>query len=85
MELTDEEFDLLDELYFVQSFDYLLEELGWSDEVLLQTLHSLFQKAMIKCLASPDDELFGDVDILNEGKSMLFLATKKGLMAHNAI
>jgi len=40
---------------------------------------------MIKCLASPDDELFGDVDILSEGKSLLFLATKKGLMAHNAI
>jgi hypothetical protein len=40
---------------------------------------------MIKCLSAPDEERFDQVDIFNEGKSLFFLATKKGLMAHNTL
>lgn len=85
MEMTEDEFDLLDELYFVQPYAYLQETLGWSEDRLLSALHSLFQKAFIKCLSAPDDELFGAVNVLENGKEMMFLATKKGLMAHNAL
>ncbi|MCU0400592.1 MAG: hypothetical protein MUE75_06195 [Algoriphagus sp.] len=83
--MSDLEFDLLDELYFVQGFDYLQESLGWEDEVLMETLTSLYKKAMIKCLTGPDEERFDQVDIFKEGKELYFLATKKGLMAHNTL
>ena len=83
--MSDLEFDLLDELYFVQGFAYLLESLGWQDEVMLETLTSLYKNGMIKCLLSPDEERFDQVDIFKEGKELYFLATKKGLMAHNTL
>lgn len=83
--MRDEEFDLLDELYFVQPYQYLKETLGWNDNLLLNTLKSLYTEGMIKCLRSPDEERFDEVDIEQEGQSLYFLATKKGLMAHNAL
>lgn len=83
--MSDAEFDLLDELYFVQDYDYLKDTLGWKDELLLATLDSLYQEGMIKCLTEPDRERFDRVDIFAEGKKLLYLATKKGLMAHNAL
>lgn len=83
--MSDEEFDLLDELYFVQNYDFIKESLGWEDELLLNTLNALYQNDMIKCLTTPDTERFDAVDILAEGKNLFYLATKKGLMAHNTL
>ncbi|MFD2203952.1 hypothetical protein [Shivajiella indica] len=84
-QMTDDEFDLLDELYFVQHFDYLKDALGWEDQRLLTTLQSLHEKSFIKCLIGPDDEIFSKVNFLNQGKQLYYLATKKGLMEHNAL
>ena len=81
--MTDEEFDLLDELYFVHPYEYLKETLRWEDELLKNTLYSLYEKAYIKCLASPDEEIFEVQDLKRDAGQMYFLATKKGLMAHN--
>jgi hypothetical protein len=83
--MSDQEFDLLDELYFVQQYNFIKESLGWEDEVLLDTLDSLYQGGMIKCLTSPDTERFDVVDVRSEGKDLYYLATKKGLMAHNTL
>ena len=83
--MTDPEFELLDELYFVQSYQYIKESLGWEDELLLSTLNALYQRGLIKCLESPDEERFDLVDVPEEGRNLFFLATKKGLMAHNAL
>jgi hypothetical protein len=83
--MSDAEFDLLDELYFVQPYEYLKESLGWGDEHLLETLDLLYKAGMIKCLAEPDRERFDQVDIFSEGRNLMYLATKKGLMAHNAL
>jgi len=83
--MSDAEFDLLDELYFVQPYIYLQETLGWEDRVILETLNSLYNQGMIKCLTQPDEERFDTVDIFQEGKNLFYLATKKGLMAHNAL
>ncbi|KEO72765.1 hypothetical protein [Anditalea andensis] len=81
--MTEEEFELLDELYFVQGYGYLKEELGWDDEKLLITLQELFEKGYIKCLTHPDKELFDQINIEAKGASYFYLATKKGLMHHN--
>ncbi|PRY87653.1 hypothetical protein [Mongoliibacter ruber] len=83
--MTEEEFDLLDELYFVQHYSYLKETLAWEDSKLLETLSSLHQKTYIKCLTAPDAEIFDQVDFQEKGKELYYLATKKGLMEHNAI
>lgn len=83
--MTDAEFDLLDELYFVQPFSYLLECLRWPEEKLLETLHSAYKKGYIKCLYSPDEEVFESCDLFEKGRVLYFLATKKGLMEHNAL
>ncbi|EAZ80343.1 hypothetical protein [Algoriphagus machipongonensis] len=83
--MTDREFDLMDELYFVQPFQYLQETLGWEEKVILESLESLYKRGLIKCLKSPDEECFYQVNIQEEGSKLYFLATKKGLMAHNTI
>jgi hypothetical protein len=83
--MTNDEFDLLDELYFVQAYSYLKDTLGWEDDQLLVTLQSLFEKEYIKCLLEPDEEVFDQVDLKAKGKDLYYLATKKGLMNHNAL
>ncbi|SNS54074.1 hypothetical protein SAMN06295967_11228 [Belliella buryatensis] len=83
--MTDREFDLIDELYFVQHYTYLKEVLGWEDEILLSTLQSLFEKEYIKCLKEPDLEIFNKIDLIESGKELYFLASKKGLMNHHAL
>lgn len=82
--MTDQEFDLLDELYFVQPYDYLKEELAWSDEELYQTLVGLHQKGWLKCYNKMDEEVYeANVDLKTNYQSYFYLASKKGLMAHN--
>lgn len=83
--MNDAEFELLDELYFVQPYSYLKETLGWEDQPLLDTLDALYLDGMVKCLFSPDVECFDQVNVIEEGKKLYFLATKKGLLAHNAL
>ena len=83
--MSDEEFDLLDELYFVQPYAVLQEALGWEDSKLLYTLTLLFDKGWIKCFSAPDQECFEEIDLHAVGKALLYLATKKGLMAHNTL
>ncbi|MFC3880268.1 hypothetical protein ACFOSV_08780 [Algoriphagus namhaensis] len=81
--MTDEEFDLIDELYFVQPFSYLVDSLGWEEVQILKLLESLHKKGWVKCLRGPDEEIFDEPAILERGQSYFFLATKEGLMKHN--
>ncbi len=67
--MSDLEFDLLDELYFVQSYQYLQETLNWDDQTLKSTLQHLYDKAWI--------------NLLEQGQLYHYLATKAGLLAHN--
>jgi len=81
--MSEEEFDLLDELYFVQPYTYLKEALGWEDDKLLFNLQMLNNKGFIKCLSHPDQEIFDNIKISEHGQQYFYLATKKGLMNHN--
>lgn len=85
MQLSDQEYELMDELYFVQPFGYLKETLGWEDAVLLTTLQGLYKRHLIKCLHEPDQEIFDGAQISEMGKSYYYLATKEGLMVHNTL
>lgn len=82
--MSDDEFDLLDELYFVQSYQDLKEELNWEDSRLLTTIHSLYQKEWVRCFKNVTEEIFGEeVRLDKEFSGYHFLATKAGLLAHN--
>lgn len=82
--MSDEEFDVMDELYFVQSFNYLIEELEMSAEELKEVLKTLLSKGWVKCFYNMNDEVFEDkLDFDNEFKDYYYLATKPGLLAHN--
>jgi hypothetical protein len=83
--MSDEEFDVLDELYFVQPYAFLQETLGWEDKRLLETLTLLVEKGWVKCFTEPDQECFEAIHLEEVGKELLYLATKKGLMAHTTI
>lgn len=83
--MSDEEFDVLDELYFVQPYAFLQETLAWEDKRLLDTLTSLVEKGWVKCFTEPDQECFETINLQEVGKELLYLATKKGLMAHTTL
>lgn len=82
--MSEEEFDLMDELYFVQPYHYLKEELGWEDEKLLATLQLLIDKEWVKCFFNVDEEVKDNFNLEKEGKEYYYLATKAGLMEHNS-
>ena len=82
--MTDAEFDVLDELYFVQPYEYLQNELDFDDAELKKILISLSEKGWIKCYSTMDVEVFDqDLDLEKNYQCYLYLASKKGLMAHN--
>ena len=81
--MTEDEFEVVDELYFVQSYADIKKELHWEDEKLLGILQSLVEKKWVKCLLSPEEEVFEDCDVWNNGENYFYLATKEGLMIHN--
>ncbi|EON79415.1 hypothetical protein ADIS_0105 [Lunatimonas lonarensis] len=83
--MTDDEFDLLDELYFLQSYEYLKETLGWEHSRLVATLDLLYAKEFVKCYSAPDTEVFGEVNLERDGHRFYYLATKMGLLKHNAL
>jgi len=83
--MSDDEYELLDELYFLQSFAYLKGVLSWEEEKLLANLQRLYEKGWIKCYSSPDEEIFVSPSIQESGKEYFYLATKKGLLSHTTL
>lgn len=83
--MTDLEFDILDELYFVQSFDYLEKALDMDEQTLKDNLDGLVEKGWVKCFLNHTEEVFKeDVNIDKYYRQYSYLATKQGLLAHNA-
>lgn len=82
--MTDLEFDVLDELYFVIGFGQLQEELDMEEEALKDTLSTLLDKGWAKCFLSVSEEALQDeIDFDNRYKEYYYLASKTGLLAHN--
>ncbi|WP_420385757.1 hypothetical protein [Roseivirga sp.] len=82
--MSDAEFDVLDELYFVQPFSYLTEELDMDEEELKQVLFNLLKKGYVKCFFNMNDEVFEDkMNFDADYQSYYYLASKQGLLAHN--
>lgn len=83
--MTDIEFDVLDELYFVTSFTALTQQVDLGEQHLKQTLHGMLQQGWIKCFKSASEELPASELIFEEEyQQYYYLATKAGLLAHNS-
>ena len=84
-DLTDDEFDLIDDLYFVQPYKELEDSLLWANNKLEEVLRGLISKGFVKILSDHDTELDLSSVKLNDlnWNKYFYLATKKGLMVHN--
>jgi len=83
--MTDIEFQILDELYFLQSYSYLTKTVGISEAELKTGLKSLLQKGWIRCYKTPSEEIeFPNRHFDSEYWSYYYLASKTGLLAHNS-
>lgn len=83
--MTEGEFVVLDELYFVQSYAELQESTALGKEELKKVLEGLLAKGWIRCLSSRSGEPTTTVAALPElFQNYFYLATKVGLLAHNS-
>ncbi|RDV11829.1 hypothetical protein DXT99_23885 [Pontibacter diazotrophicus] len=85
--MSDNEFDVLDELYFVVSFPDLRSTLSLTDEELCAALESLIRQGYVKILY-PDQDTEHEYNAASFGQhcqDYYFLATKAGLVMHNSI
>ncbi len=90
--MTDTEFLVMDELYFVIKYEELLDNCDISSEELVNTLNSLFKKEWIRILIpkvlNGGSDLMDveekNVDINSRFQQYYFMASKAGLMAHNS-
>ncbi len=83
--MTDPEFNLLDELYFVTPFRTLLEKTGLPAAELREQLRELLEQGLVRSYwPDPDTELayeptsFGAI-----AGDASYLASKEGLLRHN--
>jgi DNA-binding transcriptional ArsR family regulator len=83
--VTDPEFDLLDELYFVTSFQALQERTGLPAAELEQHLRSLLEQGLIRSFwPDPDTELAYEITSFGAiARDASYLASKEGLLQHN--
>lgn len=84
--MTDLEFEILDELYFVTAYSELKEKVGVPDEEFREGLRGLISMNYIKCLfPDQDNEVpFDPEHFAVAGEKYFFLATKAGLLTHNS-
>ena len=83
--LSEKEFEVLDELYFVVSFAELANTLDMDQNTLKQVLGKMVEKRWVKCFTGPEQDIdYHDVDFLNQFDKYHYLASKEGLFIHNS-
>ncbi|MFN3315695.1 MAG: transporter [Raineya sp.] len=79
------EFDILDEIYFVETFENIRQKLNINSQTLKETLKSMIEKGWVKCFANQYTEVIFDTRSFEENYQVYhYLATKEGLLAHNS-
>ncbi len=83
--MSELEYDILDELYFLIHFKELISQFGLSDDEMKPILIKLFRKGWIRCYSDPDNELDPkEVDMEVKFRDYYYLASKEGLKAHTS-
>jgi len=83
--MTDSEFDVLDELYFVTSFADLTKKTNLSAPVLEENLRTLLEQGLVRSYW-PDADTELAYELTSFGaicRDAYFLASKEGLLQHN--
>ena len=83
--LNDLEYRVLDELYFVSSFQNLLDNLGEEKSSVIDALRNLLENNLViqvKIEEGKEEKL--DVPDLTTLEESYFVASKKGLLMHNS-
>jgi hypothetical protein len=81
--MSDLEYDILDELYFLVHYKELKDVLGMDDEDMKPTLTKLVNKTWLRCYESPERELpVEEVDMEINFRNYFYLASKEGMKAH---
>jgi hypothetical protein len=84
--MSDIEYQVLDELYFVISFHKLMENTELDEIPLKNCLKNLISKGWVRCFKdSKGEKPIEEIDFENNFIDYQYLATKKGLLAHNTI
>lgn len=84
--MTDIEYDIIDELYFVISFEDLLRNVSIEEKVLVYQLKEMINKEWVRCFINiSGDEPSKELDFENQYKNYYYLASKEGLKAHNTL
>lgn len=85
--MSENEFDILDELYFVTSYPDLKSALSLNDEEICVALQSLIRQGYVKILYPDQDteHTFEETSFGRHYREYYFLATKAGLIVHNVI
>lgn len=82
--MSDLEYDILDELYFLIHFSELIEKLGLSDGEVKPLLIKMNRKGWLRVYLEPDSEVpETDLDLEVKFRNYYYLASKEGLKAHN--
>jgi hypothetical protein len=85
--MSENEFDILDELYFVTSYPDLKSTLSLDDTEICTALNSLINKGYVK-IFYPDQDTeheYSEKAFNEHCQEYYFLATKAGLVVHNSI
>ncbi len=82
--MTALEDQVIDQLYFVTSFQDVKDQSGISEDELVLTLWNLIKKEWVKCFTTPETEIeLSESEFNSNYGDYHYLASKKGLMAHN--
>ncbi|MEO9485012.1 MAG: hypothetical protein ABJG47_16250 [Ekhidna sp.] len=83
--MTDEEFEIIDELYFVTTYSDLKATTDLTDDQLKDNLIQMAQRGWVRVYKSVDEESeLEQLDMENDFQSYYYLASKKGLFEHNS-
>jgi DNA-binding MarR family transcriptional regulator len=84
--MSEQEYLILDELYFLTDYHTLSKKLNIQDQTLQKLLISLIQKNWVNFYEKIDGEsLFLNSETESNLKSYFYLASKEGLKAHNTL
>jgi len=83
--MRDLEFEILDELYFLITYQNLAQRVSVSEKELRNVLGNMVSKRWVRCFRAVDEDLeWEDVDFEHQYTNYHYLASKAGLLAHNS-
>lgn len=83
--MTNQEFDVLEELYFLTSYQVLKENCRIDPTEINELLWHLIEEEWVLCHRNHDEEIEPTkTEFESQFGNYHYLASKKGLLAHNA-